>query len=412
VDLSRRLAQLDALLKAPRSAAPPDAAARASAPADPAAGERLSRRLGLAAVAGAGGEVWTRDDRHSGLPPPSPDALAALGRALAPWTRGGAPAAPAPSCAEEILLLDTETTGLAGGTGTLVFLIGCAWWEGADLRTRQWFLPAPGREAPLLGAVADAARGRRVVATYNGAMFDLPLLRTRALLSRLPDPCAELSGWDLLRAARRLWGRRLPDCRQPTVEALVCGTPRDADDLPGALAPQAWFRWLRAGDGGDLEGVLEHNRRDLRGLAAILLRAARSAQDLDGPPGGAGGIGWQDAWSAGRLHARARRTDLAAAWIEAALAGLPEPAAAPEALYADAVRLLKRAGAWERAAQVLDLAHRATGGRPWIHLEAAILYEHRLRRLDRAWEHARSLGDARRLARLARKGAPTKGRDA
>ena len=124
----------------------------------------------------------------------------------------------------DIVFLDVETTGLAGGTGTLVFLVGVAWWtaDGA-LEVRQLFLPGPGREAPLLAELARVAARFRVVATYNGASFDLPLLRTRARLARRRDPFRHLVSWDLLVAARRCWGRRLPDCRQQTIETTVCG---------------------------------------------------------------------------------------------------------------------------------------------------------------------------------------------
>jgi len=390
VDLARRLAQLDALLKSPAPPAPP-------APTDPAAEAALCAALGLAPRETAAGPVWARDETLARAAPPPAASLAALADVLG--VPGGAVAA------EELLLLDTETTGLTGGTGTLAFLVGCAWWEDGTLRARQLFLPGPGREAPLLAAVADLATRFRAVATYNGARFDLPLLRTRALLARRGDPCAALAGWDLLRAARSLWGRRLPDCRQPTVEALACGLPREPGDVPGALAPQAWLRWLREGDGGELPGVLLHNRRDLRGMGAILAAAAARAEAVNAGPGPDSGHPWQDAWAAGRHQERRRRPAEAAAWMEAALAGLAQPAAAPEVFYADATRLFKRVARWRAAADTLGLALAAHGDRGWIHREAAILYEHRLRQLDQAWRHAVRLGDAARLARLERKRA-------
>lgn len=401
MDLTRRLAQLDALLKAPR------VAGAEVAPVSALQERALCERLGLSAAATPVGEVWTRDGILDDVPAPGGEDLPALAQVMAPM---GAALEETVLVPETLLFVDTETTGLAGGTGTLVFLVGCAWWEAGVLRSRQYFLPGPGRETPLLAALGEQAARFAAVVTYNGARFDLPLLRTRALLARRPDPCAGLASWDLLRISRRLWGRRLPDCRQSTVEAQICGRARDPDDLPGALAPQAWLRWVRAGDGGALAQVLTHNQRDLTGMALILTRAVAGAARLTAAPTGPLEA-WQDAWSAGRLCEGRRETAAAAAWIASALQALPNPALAPEAFFSDAVRLLKRAAAWPQALRVLELAACALGDRPWIHREAAILLEHRLMRLDQAWIHARRLGEPRRLARLDRKRAAEVGRE-
>ncbi len=403
MDLKRRLAQYDSLSRrarpAPGEAAPcgtedPRTAAHAR--------EATLHGLGLRPVEGAGGVAWRRD-LLLGTPPPAAAQLEALAW-LFPAAAGGAPEA------ADVLLLDAETTGLAGGTGTLAFLIGCAWWEGERLIARQWLLPEPGREPPLLDQLGELAARFRVVVTYNGAVFDLPLLRGRALLNRLPDPCGALAGWDLLPATRRLWGRRLPDCRQQTVEAQVCGLSRGADEIDGALIPQVYARYLREARPGRMPAVLRHNAADLEGMAAILGRTARAAAAaLGAEHPGAGDWVWQDAWSAARLCERLRRKPQAAAWIEHALAARAapgvrlEPGPPPQRLYADAVRILKRARAWPRVAALLDEGLALWGDLPWLHREAAVLYEHRLRSPERAWRHARALGEAGRLARLARK---------
>lgn len=410
MDLARRLAQLDALLKGPRPAEGVGVPVPSPVtPVDSGAVARVVSVLGLTAREVTGGEAWACDAAEPApCPPPEPATLAALAALLAP--RGAVAAlsgadadAPAPLTVGGLLLLDTETTGLAGGTGTVPFLIGCAWWEAGTLRTRQWFLPTPGREGPLLADLAAHARRFAAVVTYNGQTFDLPLLRTRALLARQPDPLAGLHGWDLLRVARRLWGRRLPDCRQSTVEAQVCGIAREGDDLPGALIPQVYFRWLRAGDPGELPRVLAHNRSDLRGMAAILAAAGTRAADLATltAAGAAPAWPWADLWSAGRVCERQGRRELAVAWLAVALAA--RDGGAPERFFADAVRVFKRGEAWTDTATALTAALTAVGDRPWLHREAAILYEHRLRDLPRAHAHAQRLGEPARLARLARK---------
>jgi len=323
----------------------------------------------------------------------------------------------------EILFLDTETTGLAGGTGSLPFLVGLAWWEEGGFRVRQYFLPGPGREAPILHELERLATRFRAVATYNGATFDLPLLRTRALLARREDPLAGLASWDLLTAARRLWGRRLPDVRQPTVEGAVCGRPRAGHDIPGALIPQTYFRYLETGETGDIARVLLHNHWDMEGMAEILAAVARVASDLDplpdegparhtlDPPP------WQDAWARGRIWEYRRDGPRAAAWLARAVAGsgllLPVSpgsfATPPERFVADAVRILKRVRRWDLVRELVERGLTIHGERPWLRREAAILYEHRLGRLDRALVHAEALGEEKRLRRLRRKIATVDG---
>jgi hypothetical protein len=305
--------------------------------------------------------------------------------------------APAPAGLgwHEVLFLDTETTGLAGGTGTLAFLIGLAWWtpEGA-LEVRQLFLPGPGREGPLLSELARLASRFRVVATYNGASFDLPLLRTRARLARRPDPLGQLVGWDLLVAARRCWGRRLMDCRQQTVEELVCGRPRGPGDIAGALIPAAYLAFVQEGRLTDLPAVLRHHRRDMQGLALVLSALAAEAAALerqDGPL-----THWSTAWSRALICERRRRTRDAASWA-LQIDAREVPGDAP---VRDAIRLLKRVGDWPAVQRLVTAGLERWPGEPRLHYEAAILYEHRLDEPLQALQHARVMADERRIARL------------
>jgi hypothetical protein len=305
----------------------------------------------------------------------------------------------AASSAREVLFLDTETTGLAGGTGTLVFLVGLAWWEGELLRIRQIFLPGPAAEPGLLDAVAAMAAGRRVVASFNGASFDWPLLRTRALLNRREDPLAGLAGWDLLVPARRLWGRGLPDCRQQTLEVEVCGLARGTGDISGDRIPQAWFDFLAKGDPDPLRRVLTHNRRDMEGMARIFAAISAAAGRL-GAPAPAAAQDWRLAWSLGRACERRHDHDAAAAWMRAAVATAPGDV---PIFLSDAVRILKRDRDWYGALSVIGGALDAGVEGAWLHREAAIIWEHRLGDVGRALDHARRCGDGRRLARLRRR---------
>jgi hypothetical protein len=262
----------------------------------------------------------------------------------------------------------------------------------------QVFLPGPAHEGALLARIATAASGRRVLVTYNGASFDLPLLRTRALLQRAAPPVEGMAHWDLVVPARRLWSRRLPDCRQQTVEQEVAGRPRGTGDIPGGRIPQVWFDFLAEGRGDLLPAVLRHNRRDMEGMARILGAVCAAAANLDTP---AALDDWRDAWSRARICTLRGDHPGAAAWLLRAHALGADCGDRP--FVADGVRILKRARDWPalRALLAESLAARPDAG--WLHLEAAILHEHRLGDLDRALAHAREARDDHRVRRLERR---------
>lgn len=171
--------------------------------------------------------------------------------------------------AAHLALLDTETTGLAGGTGTFVFLVGVARFEGALLVVRQWVVTRFAAETALLAAVRAVLADIHCLVTYNGKSFDVPLLKTRFTLAREPHPFDALVHADLLHATRRRLQDGWPDCRLRTAEERALAFAR-RDDLPGAQVPLAWERWLRHGDPTPVPRILDHNREDLLSLAALL----------------------------------------------------------------------------------------------------------------------------------------------
>ncbi|HEY0095342.1 MAG TPA: ribonuclease H-like domain-containing protein, partial [Archangium sp.] len=174
---------------------------------------------------------------------------------------------------QRMLFLDTETTGLAGGTGTVPFLVGLAWFEGRSLRVHQLFLRRLGEEAPLLRELAARMAQASCLVTFNGKSFDWPLLRTRFVLNRVAPP-AELPHLDLLHCARRVFKHRGSGTRLVHLEEQVLGFHR-VGDVDGALIPELYFRFLRGGEGSALTPVLEHNVNDLLLLAALLGLLAR-----------------------------------------------------------------------------------------------------------------------------------------
>ncbi|HTO47492.1 MAG TPA: ribonuclease H-like domain-containing protein [Burkholderiales bacterium] len=174
-----------------------------------------------------------------------------------------------PVAPEAILCLDTETTGLAGGTGTLAFMVGLAWLESGALRVVQWILAGFAAEGALVERVRERMALAGVLVTFNGKSFDLPLLKTRARLAGTDLLTDGLAHLDLLHVTRRLLHAGWPDCRLRTAEARALRLERP-DDLPGAEAPAAWRRWLERGDTSQLARVADHNRADLLALVALM----------------------------------------------------------------------------------------------------------------------------------------------
>jgi hypothetical protein len=177
---------------------------------------------------------------------------------------------------EKWLFLDTETTGLAGGTGTYAFLVGLAWWDAGGLQVEQLFLRDFSEEHSLLHELAARLAERPVLVTFNGKSFDWPLLENRFTMTRaikVPRLAAHL---DLLHPARALWKLRLGSVRLVELERHVLDAERlgwhRGDDVASALIPQFYFDYLRGGTADPLAGVVKHNQMDLRGLAALFGR--------------------------------------------------------------------------------------------------------------------------------------------
>jgi uncharacterized protein YprB with RNaseH-like and TPR domain len=178
----------------------------------------------------------------------------------------------------EWLFLDTETTGLSGGSGTYPFLVGLAWWEGGGLEIEQLFMREYSDERSLLFALRERIADHPVIVTFNGKTFDW--LETRYRMTRkisVPTPRAHL---DFLHPARHLWRLRLGSVRLSELERHVLGRDRGADLLSG-LIPQIYFDYLRGGPPEKLVPVLNHNQLDLRGLAALSSRILSLLSDAE-----------------------------------------------------------------------------------------------------------------------------------
>ena len=270
------------------------------------------------------------------------------------------------------VFLDTETTGLAGGAGTAAFLIGVGWFDGERFRVRQYFMRDYHEEAALLHALAEDLRRFDLLVTFNGKMFDVPLLDARFRLSRARFPLGEAPHLDLLHPARRLWKARLESCRLQSLEAALLGLRR-AGDIPGEEIPHVYFDWVRRRDARMLARVFEHNRQDIVSLAALAVLACQWVEDgrAEDP---------RDVYSLARVLERARLYERSEAEYRRALELGPGSLRGPTLL-----RLAwraKRAGEPERAAALWAEAGEAGEVEGWR--ELAMHHEHRSRDLERA----------------------------
>ncbi|WP_077516369.1 ribonuclease H-like domain-containing protein [Rhodanobacter sp. C03] len=179
-----------------------------------------------------------------------------------------------PVAHNRLLHFDTETTGLAGGTGTRAWMIGTAdWLADGRFRLRQLTTTTMGAETDMLRNFARWLRPDTVLVSYNGKCYDSPLLKTRYRLARLPEPLTGLGHLDLLHPVRRHWKGSWENCRLATAERELLGVVRE-DDLPGSEAPAAWLSYLRGGSAVNLRRVMVHNSQDLKSVAGVLLHLA------------------------------------------------------------------------------------------------------------------------------------------
>lgn len=168
-----------------------------------------------------------------------------------------------------LLFFDTETTGLAGGTGTRAFMIGAAHWQGAELLIRQLLITQLSAEPAMLAEFSHWLQPDTILCSYNGKCYDAPLLRTRYRLARMPDPMLGLDHIDLLYPTRRRYRGVWENCRLATIERNALKIVRE-DDLPGSEAPAAWLSYLRGGSAGKLRQVGEHNHQDVVTLSRLV----------------------------------------------------------------------------------------------------------------------------------------------
>jgi uncharacterized protein len=287
------------------------------------------------------------------------------------------------------LFLDTETTGLAGGTGTYAFLIGLAWWDAGGLQVEQLFMRDFTEEYSLLQELAVRIRERPVLLTFNGKSFDWPLLENRFAMTRsiaAPKLAAHL---DLLHPARALWKLRLGSVRLMELERRVLDTTRlgwhRSEDVDSGLIPEHYFNYLRGGPVAPLAGVVRHNQMDLRGLAALFGKINRmlseSANRLEEHES-------LDLFGLSRFFER--RGDSTRAQIACAQAlAIGLPGEVRVRAQKELAQMAKRRGEHQRAATIWEEMVQDPRDEGHACEQLAIYYERRAKDLQRAIEYTK-----------------------
>ena len=279
--------------------------------------------------------------------------------------------------------LDTETSGLSGGTGTYAFLVGAARFVDGQFVLKQFFMRDPSEEPALLEGLARFLAPAEALVTFNGKAFDAPLLTTRYTIHRIPVPYKNYAHLDLLPLARRLWRDRLESRALKYLEEHILGLKRSSEEVPGYEIPWLYFDYLRTRDARPLGGVFYHNAMDVVAMAALL---AHVNEMIMKPYEGRVEYGL-DFIALGKLFEDLGHWDEAARLFEHGL-----QLKITESDFGLAVKRLsilqKRRGDFEEAIRLWEKA--AAEGHIYAHIEMAKYYEHKRRDVKSAIQWTRS----------------------
>jgi uncharacterized protein len=275
------------------------------------------------------------------------------------------------------LFLDTETTGLAGGTGTYAFLVGIAAWADEELVIEQFFMRDHGEERSMLQALAARIADHPVLVTFNGKSFDWPLLETRYRMTRAATVLCPAVHLDLLHPSRQLWRLRTKSVALGELERHVLGIRRPYD-IAADTIPQRYFEYLRTGIPEPVAEVFEHNEMDLYGLAALAANLVRLAGNPE-----CEGSDPLEIFGISRMLQRSGDSPAAVRLYERALSqGLPpEPG---RVALRELALIARREGDYARAAELSCQLLGDTRDGLDAYEQLAIHHEHRTRDLRRA----------------------------
>lgn len=276
---------------------------------------------------------------------------------------------------DQFIFLDTETTGLSGGTGTMAFMVGVARYQNGHLMMEQFFLRSPAEEAALLAGLEHFCDGMAAVISYNGKTFDIPILNTRYILQGFTSPFEDLPHLDLLHLTRRIWKARLEQCNLGNIEQHILQLQRSVDEVPGYLVPEYYAQYLYDGNAEPLRGIFYHNEQDVLSLAALF---ALFSDILDDPSN------WdntspQDLTALGHLLERMGELDQAVNVYRKSVQAADSTASRVDPLLAHA-KLHKKRREFEQAVELWEQA--AMENSIEALEELAKFYEHQARQVE------------------------------
>lgn len=318
-----------------------------------------------------------------------------------------------PFDARKCLFLDTETTGLSGGAGTVAFLVGVGFIEGNALMIEQYLMRDYSDEPELIDRLANRMDAFDCVCTFNGKTFDMPLLEARFTMNRMRHRWRELENLDLLHPARRTWKLRLGSCRLGRLEEMILGMERTGD-IPGSEVPQRYFDFLKTGDMSLLEDVVSHNRQDIATLSTLLVKLCEIYEEPEKL------CEKKDLFSVGK--ALERQGEFCPARELYRASAVPAPAGTIQALTGEKLageanwriyQIERKSQNAEGMLAVLEQM-KIRGQMPYeVRIELSKLYEHRRKDFRTALRHAREAKQycdeneaealERRIARLEKK---------
>ncbi len=310
--------------------------------------------------------------------------FAQLHDTIAAWEASGRqhPLSSAGRRAEDLLFFDTETTGLSGGAGNTVFLLGYSRLEGEEVVVRQHFLPAPTAEVTLYHSFLEQAKQSSHLVTFNGKSFDWPQVRTRHTLIRDQVQALPTFGHlDLLHGARRLWKDELESCRLAIIEQEKLNVYRE-DDLPGYLAPVRYFDFLHSKDPDVIEGVLKHNEIDVLSLITLYIHVSRLLLLHQREE-----VSQEERYEIARWYEALGDGETALqAYLTVAHSDHPWNVRAKLAVG----HLYKKQKDWQSALHIWESCMESPGHVPEeVYIEAAKLYEHQLKDWEKALHYTR-----------------------
>jgi uncharacterized protein YprB with RNaseH-like and TPR domain len=279
---------------------------------------------------------------------------------------------------EHAIFMDTETTGLTGGTGTLAFLIGLGRFVEGSFIIEQFFIKDFTEERAVLHAISERIGSQNALISYNGKAYDLNILSSRFTLNRMENPFSQIPHLDLLFAVRRLWRRRIENCSLTHIETTVLNFQRQ-NDIPGSMIPSLYFDFLHTGDGEQLFPIFQHNCWDILSLVGLTALIGIIYQDpigqLEHP---------QDFFSLGKAYEALCDHQAAALCFKKALS-YPLEENEHQEILSMLSYTLKRMGQWEEASEIWrQLLGSRTGISPFE--ELAKYYEHHQKDFQKAIE--------------------------